>query len=135
MIYVETFITCVVFCSAVQYAGFTVTPIFGSIVSYLGYHYPITTKLMYIDEFSVPALFMGGFAALLAAAFASFDVVTTAHSGRKVDFSVPRRTEIVEKTECQDENNKLLVQEDKSSAYATPGSDISYQVCSSIPMV
>ena len=77
-------------CSATQYAGFTVTPIFGSVVSYLGFHYPVTTKMMYIDEFSVPALFMGILAAMLAVAFATFDRVTMAYTRRRVHFSVPR---------------------------------------------
>jgi hypothetical protein len=74
-------------CSAVQYAGFTVTPLFGSAVSYLGYHYPLSTQVLYIDEFSVPALCMGGLACLLALAFAFFPQVT---EGGAAAFSVMR---------------------------------------------
>lgn len=105
---------CVYCYSAVQYAGFTVTPLFGSFVSYLGYHYPLTTKLMYIDEYSVPALFMGGLAALLALAFASFEAVTSAVLLREVEFSVPRcgseGDEIESKSKGGRERDQLLGQ-------------------------
>ena len=97
---------------AVQYAGFTVTPIFGSIVSYLGYHYPLTTKFMYIDEFSVPALFMGGFAALLAVAFASFDSVTSAICLQKVAFSVSREKSV---GGCRDEDREREKEKEKTA--------------------
>ena len=76
-----------------QYAGFTVTPLVGSSVSYLGYHYPVTTDMMYIDEFSVPALFMGGLAALLAVAFASYDVVAYLNFNKRIPFSVPKSSQ------------------------------------------
>jgi len=109
--------------TATQYAGFTVTPIFGSVVSYLGFRYPVTTKMMYIDEFSVPALFMGLLAALLAVAFLSFDAVTTAYLQRRVEFSVPRGSKAKEEVVPQAASSS-----NNSTSYQTvPSPDMPYE--------